>query len=41
MEVVMAVIAVAVAGSCLFFLTKSDLTDYLARRKLARQEAEK
>jgi hypothetical protein len=38
MDVVMVVIAVAVTGSCLFFLAKSNARDSLEQRKLAKQK---
>jgi hypothetical protein len=38
MDVVMVVIALAVTGSCLFFLAKSNARDSLEQRKLAKQE---
>jgi len=34
----MVVIAVAVTGSCLFFLAKSNARDSLEQRKLAKQK---
>jgi hypothetical protein len=38
MDVVMVVIALAVTGSCLFFLATSDANDSFKRRKLAKQK---
>jgi hypothetical protein len=38
MEVVLAVVAVAVGCSCLFFLVKSDSGDFFERRNLAKQK---
>lgn len=38
MEIVMVLIAIALAFSCLFALLKSDISDFLARRQLASQK---
>jgi len=38
MEIVMSVIAVGVACSCLFFLVKGDPSELLEQRKMAKQK---
>jgi hypothetical protein len=41
MEIVISVIAVGAACSCLFFLVKSDSSEALEQRKLAKQKVDR